>query len=39
ERSSSSGKMGQSLPFLTMSVIKWTSFKVTELLFRPVSLF
>lgn len=39
ERSSSSGKMGLSLLFLITSTTKWTSSKVTELLFHPVSLF
>ncbi|KFP50132.1 hypothetical protein N323_03261, partial [Cathartes aura] len=39
ERSSLSGKMGLSLLFLIMLIIKWTSFEITELLFHPVSLF
>lgn len=39
ERSSSSGKMGLSLLFLTTSITKWTSSKMTELLFHPVPLF
>ncbi|KFQ43335.1 hypothetical protein N333_00366, partial [Nestor notabilis] len=39
ERSSSSGKMGLSLLFLIMPIIKWTSSKPTELLFHAVSPF
>ncbi|KFV60491.1 hypothetical protein N341_05177, partial [Tyto alba] len=39
ERSSLSGKMGLSLLFLIMPIIKWTSSKIIELLFHPVSLF
>lgn len=39
ERSSSSGKMGLSLLFLITLVTKWTSSKMTELLFHPGSLF
>ncbi|KFP69305.1 hypothetical protein N310_09796, partial [Acanthisitta chloris] len=34
ERSSSSGKMGLSLLFLIMSIIKWTNSKIMELLFH-----
>ncbi|KFP34522.1 hypothetical protein N325_06230, partial [Colius striatus] len=33
ERSSLSGKMGPSLLFLIMPIIKWTSSKTTELFF------
>ncbi|KFQ87077.1 hypothetical protein N337_07668, partial [Phoenicopterus ruber ruber] len=39
ERSSLSGKMGLSLLFLIMPIIKWTSSEIMELLFHPVSLF
>ncbi|KFP55940.1 hypothetical protein N322_08381, partial [Cariama cristata] len=39
ERSSLSGKMGLSLLFLIMPIIKWTRSEITELLFHPVSLF
>ncbi|KFM13555.1 hypothetical protein AS27_05061, partial [Aptenodytes forsteri] len=39
ERSSLSGKMGLSLLFLIMPIIKWTSSEMMELLFHPVSLF
>ncbi|KFZ46001.1 hypothetical protein N321_02199, partial [Antrostomus carolinensis] len=39
ERSSLSGKTGLSLLFLIMSVTKWTSSEITELLFHSVSLF
>ncbi|KFQ79085.1 hypothetical protein N335_01777, partial [Phaethon lepturus] len=39
ERSSLSGKMGLSLPFLLMPIIKWTRSKIMELLFHAVSFF
>ncbi|KFV02634.1 hypothetical protein N340_03731, partial [Tauraco erythrolophus] len=39
ERSSLNGKMGLSLLFLIMPIIKWTSSETMELLFHPASLF
>ncbi|KFZ55698.1 hypothetical protein N338_02538, partial [Podiceps cristatus] len=38
EKSSLSGKMGLSLLFLIMPIIRWTRSKIMELLLHPISL-